>query len=69
MSEDSLLERVTAAGAATDPTAITLGGRRRPRPRNFASRKGRRVPLKPPPAAVVTAASFVCGLQTMTVIR
>jgi hypothetical protein len=41
VGEDSLLERVTAAGAATDPTAITLGGRRRPRPRKPCQQKGR----------------------------
>ena len=68
VGEDSLLERVTAAGAVTDPTAITLGGRRRSRPRKPCQQKGQGSPMKPPPAAVVTAASLVGGLQTMTAI-
>ena len=69
MGEDSLLERVTAAGAATGPTAIKSGRPSKASSSKPCQQKGQGSPMKPPPAAVATAASLVCGLQTMTVIR
>jgi hypothetical protein len=46
MGEDSLLERVTAAGAATDPTAIKSGRPSKASSSKFCQQKGQESPIE-----------------------